>query len=186
MQFYFLAIALGIGLVAELAAYVLGLRTYRVRWIALLNIVVGYGFVMGGLAAAWKSLGNGPIFLIAFFIGLTYEIANATALHWWEFNQASQSGSRRPAVILILALLCGIVPLVTVELHAAARRWATASNASPLEQLKEREVGLVNKLDQLRTQTRNVESKLDALRQRKGRLLERQGQSLDAAPPAEQ
>jgi hypothetical protein len=168
-------IAMGIGVVAEIIARILRLWLFRHWSLAILNIVVVYGFVMGGVAVVARPLGSSAAFLLAAAIGFAYELANLQFLHFWRFpDERVSSANARLAVIVVISLFWGCVPLVALQAQAALRRSAfVGANLSPLEQLNEREHLLIDKLADLQQRTRDVEAKLEAVRQRKERLLRR-------------
>lgn len=106
-----------IGVVGEGAAYLQRLWVYRRPLYPVMNVLVMFGLVMGTLAALTPRLGVLPVFLVAFVVGLTYEVANLRVLHWWTFPGERLYLLRGHAqVVVAISLLWGAVPLLVVAL----------------------------------------------------------------------
>jgi hypothetical protein len=112
-------ISMVIGVGGEVSARTLRLWIYRTAYTPLVNIVVMFGVIMGGIAALVPSVGVLPIFFIAFAVGLVYEIANLYVLDWWYFPDERLAFVRgHTAIVVVLALLWGTVPVVTAGVRA--------------------------------------------------------------------
>lgn len=113
-------ISMVIGVAGEVSARTLRLWIYRKAYTPLINIVVMFGVIMGGIAALAPRVGVLPIFFIAFAVGLVYEIANLYVLDWWYFPDERLAFVRgHAAIVVVIALLWGSVPVVTAGVRAA-------------------------------------------------------------------
>ncbi|MBI3782153.1 MAG: hypothetical protein HY270_02010 [Deltaproteobacteria bacterium] len=170
---HLILIATGIGVVAEAVARILRLWLFRHWSLAIFNAVVVYGLIMGGVAAQARQLGTMGMFTTAAAIGLAYELANLRVLHFWRFpDERAATPGGQIAVIVVLSLLWGLVPMATLQASASLRHASfVESPPSPLEQINQRERLLLQKLDDLHARTKTVEEKLAAVRERKERLL---------------
>jgi hypothetical protein len=112
---------------------------------------------------------------IAAGIGLAYEIANLRVLKWWYFPNERLAFIRgHAAIVVVLALLWGAVPVMIVGVQKLAPRVSESIlGASRLERLNQRERQLTRKLDSLRDRARAVETQLDEVRTLKQTLLGR-------------
>ncbi|HVM96594.1 MAG TPA: hypothetical protein VMT89_09405, partial [Candidatus Acidoferrales bacterium] len=108
--------AMAIGVIAEIVARVLRLWLFRHWSLAVVNIVVVYGLVMGGLASQARLLGSLGMFASAAAIGAAYEVANLRLLHFWRFpdERVATSGGQ-VAVIALLTILWVLVPMATLQ-----------------------------------------------------------------------
>ena len=103
-----------VGLVVEIIARTGRLWIYRKPINPVINILIMFGLVMGGLSLAAQILGHIPALLIAAAIGYGYELLNFSVLEWWDFP-----GDRffifegRQACALSVGALWGGVPLIT-------------------------------------------------------------------------
>jgi hypothetical protein len=103
-----------VGLVIEIIARAGRLWIYRKPINPVINILIMFGLVMGGLSLAVPTLGHGPVLLIAAAIGYGYERFNFAILGWWDFP-----GDRflvfegKHACSLSVGALWGGVPLIT-------------------------------------------------------------------------
>jgi len=165
------------GILTELIAWRLRLWVYRQPQTPILNVIVMFGLVMGGVASLVPMHGLLPGFLAGGVLGLLYELANLKVLHWWDFpDQRMAFVSGHTAILIVLSVAWGLLPpLIAVAWVAAPRivRPATLPQ-SPIERLNENEKRLLDKLDGLRQREREIEARLDYLRARKRMLLERQ------------
>lgn len=111
--------AVVVGIVAETAARTGRLWLYRRPIYPVINVIVMFGLVMGGLSLAVPALGHLPIFLLAWTIGYGYEQLNFTVLHWWDFpgDRFLMFGGRQACAISVGALW-GLTPLIVHRLQA--------------------------------------------------------------------
>jgi len=110
-----------IGAITEFGAHVLQLWVYRRPYYPIVNVVVVFGIIMGSIGALVPSLGLALAFVIAFAVGLLYEIVNLTQLHWWSFpGERVAFIHGHAAVVVAIALLWGFVPLFITALQAVA------------------------------------------------------------------
>ena len=172
----YMLIGMAIGAVTELVARLLRLRLYRNAIYPVLNILLVFGVIMGGLASANRLLRPLPTALIAGALGLAYESANLTWLHWWSFQDERQAtGAGRTAIVVLLSVLWAVVPFVTVQADARLHRVSFVKPpTNKLDQLHEREQQLLRKLDELRQRTHDVETKLEQVRNRQQHFIEKQ------------
>lgn len=109
-----------IGVASEAGARRLSLWIYRQPQYPIMNVIVMFGIVMGGIASLVPSLGITAAFSIAFAIGLGYEIANLRILDWWYFPGERLAFIRgHAAIVVVISLLWGAVPLMAAAVHAA-------------------------------------------------------------------
>lgn len=161
------------GLVEGLAGW-RKLWTYRRPWVAVLNIVGFYGVLMGTLASLATRHSVEFVFVAAFSAGLAYEVANVGVLHWWEFPGERLGFLRgHAAIVLVLAVAWGVLPLLIAVTHAVAIKGPASQPQSRLERLNEQETRLQAQLDAVHARQRNLEARLDYVRRQKGILLER-------------
>ncbi len=171
-----------IGVATEVAARAFKLWIYRQPQTPVLNVIVMFGVLMGGVAGFVPRIGLLRAFLIAFGIGLLYEIANLQFLNWWYFPGERLAVVRgHAAIVVVLALLWGALP---VMIAMAPSRLPTASFSRParspastqtrLEALEERERQLIDKLEAVRQRERDLQTRLDETRALKEALLARQ------------
>jgi hypothetical protein len=78
-------IAVAIGALSEVMARLARLWLYRRPIYPVLNVLVVFGAVMGGVAMLAPSLGLAGVFGLGFALGLAYEAANLAVLDWWIF-----------------------------------------------------------------------------------------------------
>ena len=106
-----------VGLVMETIARIGRLWIYRKAINPVINILIMFGLVMGGLSLVVPTLGHVPVLLIAAVIGYGYEQLNFSVLEWWDFP-----GDRfllfqgKQACALSVGALWGLVPLITHHL----------------------------------------------------------------------
>ena len=113
-------IGMAIGVATEVSARQLSLWVYRQPVTPVVNVIVVFGLVMGGVASAVPAVGFFPAFVIAFVIGLAYEIANLTVFDWWYFPGERLAFIRGHfAIVTVVAALWGAVPLVAAGVNAA-------------------------------------------------------------------
>jgi len=170
----YMVIGMAIGVAIELAARTLRLWIYNQGQTAVLNVIIMFGLIMGGLASRVRPLGIAVVVGSAFGIGLLYEIANLRVLKWWSFPNERLAFIRgHAAIVVVLALLWAAVPVMILGVQRvvpAAERW---SGATRLERLNQRERQLTQKLDSLHERARAVETQLDEVRLLKQTLLGR-------------
>ena len=100
-----------IGAGGEFAARKLDLWVYRAPRYPILNVIVVFGIIMGGVASMLPALGVLLSCTIAFAIGLGYEVVNLRLLRWWYFP-----GERllfihgHAGIVVALGALWGLVP----------------------------------------------------------------------------
>jgi hypothetical protein len=117
LESYLMAVVVGIA--AELAARSGRLWLYRKPVNPVVNVIVVFGLVMGGLSLAVPVLGHMPVFLLAWAIGYGYEQLNFAVLQWWDFP-----GDRflifegRQACAISVGALWGLTPLIVHQLKA--------------------------------------------------------------------
>ncbi len=164
-----------IGTATELVARTFHLWVYHQRWTPVLNVLIVFGLIMGTLASRIRPLGLPVVVGVAVGVGLVYEIANLRVLKWWYFPNERLAFIRgHAAIVLVLALLWGAVPVMTVGVLTVIPRVSeTVLGVSRLERLNQRERQLTRKLDGLRERVRAVETQLDEVRALKQTLLGR-------------
>ena len=173
---HYMVIGMAIGFVTELAARTFRLWTYNQRQTAVLNVIIVFGLVMGGLASRVRLLGIAVVVGIAFGIGLLYEIANLRVLNWWSFPNERLAFIRgHAAIVVVLALLWAAVPVMILGVQRVIPVTGRLSilGGSRVERLNQRERQLTQKLDSLRERARAVETQLDEVRLLKQTLLGR-------------
>jgi hypothetical protein len=172
----YMLISLMLGAVTEGVARLFKLWVYEQSQTALLNIVAVFGFVMGAIASLVPHIGFARACALAAAVGFAYEVINLRVLHWWRFPDERLLFVRgHHAIVLVLALLWGVVPLVTAKVHAAV--WhpgAATSIEARLEQLNQQEKRLLEALDGIREKERALEARLEQVRHKKQVLLDRQ------------
>lgn len=113
-------ISMVIGIVGEITARTRRLWIYRSAQTPIVNVIVMFGVVMGGVAAFVPNVGLLPAFFVAFAIGLVYEIANLSVLDWWYFPDERLAFIHgHAAIVVVIAVLWGTVPVITAVLRAA-------------------------------------------------------------------
>jgi hypothetical protein len=171
---HYMVIGMAIGIATELAARTFGFWIYNQRQTAVLNVIIVFGLIMGGLASRVRPLGLEVVTSIAFGIGLLYEIANLRVLKWWYFpNERLVFVRGHAAIVVVLALLWAAVPVMILGVQRvipATERW---SGASRMDRLNQRERQLTQKLDSLHERARAVETQLEEVRLLKQTLLGR-------------
>jgi hypothetical protein len=185
-----IVIGMLIGVIAEIIARVLRLWLFRHPLLALLNVLVVYGLIMGALASRIRPLGALLTFAIAAAVGLAYELANLQFLRFWRFPDERDDGSAgRAAMVLVISLLWGLVPLITARAEIGLRRGNLFGQlASPAEELDQRQRVLLEKRGELQNRLRDVETRLRAIDRRKQRLhrkLDPPHPDRNSSPPTE-
>jgi hypothetical protein len=176
----YMLISLVLGLVTEVCARLFKLWIYRQPQTLVLNVIVVFGLIMGAVATLVARHGMLPAFVIGCAVGLAYEVANLAFLKWWDFPDERLGFIRgHAAIVLVLSLAWGLVPVATAKVHAALPRMprtprAATARPSPIEKLNEREKTLIEKLEALRQREHDVESRLEDVRRRKQLVLEKQ------------
>jgi hypothetical protein len=172
MPWKLILIGMAIGVVAEIVARALRLWLYRHPLLVLLNIVVVYGLIMGGLASRLRPLGALFVFAAAAIIGLSYELANLQFLRFWRFpDERGDSSGARAAMVVVISLLWGLVPLLTAQAELSLRRTHLfGPPPSPIEVLNERERLLIERREALQLRLRDVDNRLRAIEKRRKRL----------------
>jgi hypothetical protein len=109
--------AVAVGILTEAFARIFRLWLYRKPSYPVLNVLLMFGAVMGGLSLAVPALGFLWVFLVAAGIGYGYEQLNFSSLDWWYFPEDRFLVFRgRQACALSVGALWGLVPLVAHEL----------------------------------------------------------------------
>ena len=173
----YVLIGMTLGVVTEVSARLLTLWVYRQSQTAVLNIFVVFGCIMGAIATLVPRHGMLPAFVAGCGVGLAYEVANLAVFKWWDFPDRRLGFIRgHAAIVAVMSLAWGTVPLITASVHArlppAAR--FDAQRQSPLERLNEREKGLIERLDAVRQREGDIEARLADVRRRKQLVLDKQ------------
>lgn len=172
----YVVIGIAIGVVTELTARTFRLWIYHQQRTPVLNVIIMFGLIMGGLASRVRPLGLEVVVGIAFGIGLLYEIANLRVLKWWYFpNERLVFIRGHAAIVVVLALLWAAVPalIVGAQQMLLAKGAPLVSGISRLDRLNQRERQLTEKLEALRERARAVETQLDEVRTLKQTLVGR-------------
>lgn len=183
----YVLIGMTLGVITEMCARLLKLWVYRQPQTLLLNVIVVFGLVMGAIATLVPRHGMLPAFVIGCAVGLAYELANLAFLEWWDFPQQRLGFIRgHAAIVVVLSLGWGMVPLITARVHAAVPRPTPVASARPsaVERLNEREKLLIQKLDALRQRQGDLERRLADVRRRKQLALEKQAARAAGRPAA--
>ncbi len=115
-------LSIAFGIAAEVAAYTLGLWTYRSVLYPAINVLLVFGVIMGLLAAFTRNMGIQLTFAAAASIGFLYELANFDFLDWWHFPGGQfLIFHGKLTICLVLALLWGSVPLLVSALRRVLR-----------------------------------------------------------------
>lgn len=102
-----------VGVVAETIAGTASLWVYRKAINPVINILVMFGLIMGGLSLSITTLGYLPVLLIATAIGYGYEWLNFAVLGWWDFPEDRfLIFQGKQACALTVGLLWGGTPLI--------------------------------------------------------------------------
>lgn len=179
-------IGIGFGVATEMAARLLNLWRYHHAQTPILNIIGMFGLVMGALASLVPQLGLGGAFAAGLVAGLVYEVLNLRVLHWWYFpNERMGFIAGHVAIVVILSLLWGVVPLAVAEVNRAVpqARSVRPGIEARLDALNVRERRLLQRLDGARQVVRDLETRLEAVRTAKQALAARQS-IRPLAPPA--
>ncbi|MFI5395299.1 MAG: hypothetical protein ACHQ9S_07165 [Candidatus Binatia bacterium] len=108
------------GILAETSARALSLWIYRRAHYPLVNVLVIFGLVMGGIAAVVPQIGVLPALLLGIAAGLLYEVINLAVLDWWYFpGERLAFIHGHAAIVAVLALLWGVVPVAIAAVHVA-------------------------------------------------------------------
>lgn len=183
----YVLISMVFGVVTEVCARLLKLWVYRQPQTPVLNVIVVFGLIMGAIATLVPRYGVLPAFVIGFAVGSAYEVANLVFLKWWDFPGERLGFVRgHAAIVLVMSVCWGVLPVVTAKVHAALPRSprSAAPRPSAIEKLNEREKTLIQKLDGLRQREHDVESRLEDVRRRKQLVLEKQTVRKVERPPA--
>jgi hypothetical protein len=182
----YVLIGLVFGVVTEAGARFLKLWVYHQPQTLVLNVIVVFGLIMGAIATLVPRYGMLPAFVIGCAVGFAYEVANLAFLKWWDFPGERLGFIRgHAAIVLVLSLGWGLVPVATAKVYASLPRppRVAAPRQSPMDKLNEREKALIEKLEALRNRERDVESRLDDVRRRKQLVLEKQTVRKIERPP---
>jgi hypothetical protein len=108
-----------VGFVTETLARTARLWIYRKPIYPMINILIMFGLVMGGLSLVIPTLGHGTVLLIAAAIGYGYEQFNFAVLKWWDFpDDRFLVFEGKQACALSVGALWGLAPLITHHLGA--------------------------------------------------------------------
>ena len=114
-------IAVAIGALSEAVARLARLWLYRRPIYPVLNVLVVFGAVMGGVAMLAPSLGLAGVFGLGFALGLAYEAANLAVLDWWTFPDDRLLFLRgKTACALGVSVSWGLVPVAVAMLGGVA------------------------------------------------------------------
>ena len=106
-------IAIVVGALAEIIAKTARLWIYRKPINPVINILIMFGLVMGGLSLTVPSLGHLPVFVIATVIGYAYEQLNFSVLGWWDFpDDRFLVFKGKQACAVSVGITWGFVPLI--------------------------------------------------------------------------
>ncbi len=178
-------IGMAIGVVTESAARLLRLWIYHQPQTPIINVVVVFGIIMGGVASYAHTIGLVAAFAVAFAVGLVYEVANLRFLHWWYFPDERLAFIRGNAqIVVVIALLWGAVPVMIARAQTVLPKLQRAAvpNETRLEQLNRREKELMDKLAAVQQRAGDIEAKLAEVRALKQALTARQAVRKPGAP----
>jgi hypothetical protein len=114
-------IAVAIGALSELTARLARLWLYRRPLYPVLNVLLVFGLLMGGVATLAPSLGLAGVFGLGFALGLAYEVANLAVLDWWIFPGDRLLFLRgKAACALGVSVSWGLVPVAVATLGGLA------------------------------------------------------------------
>jgi hypothetical protein len=114
-------IALAIGVLSEVVARLARLWLYRRPIYPVLNVLVVFGALMGGVATLAPSLGLAGVFGLGFALGLVYEVANLALLGWWIFPGDRLLFLRGKAACAVgVSVSWGLVPVAVAMLGGLA------------------------------------------------------------------
>ncbi len=168
------ALGIALGALVESTAWLFRLWEFRARWFRLLAILLLYGVIMGSLAAyAWH--GNWlQAFVLAALTGLVAELWNLHFGRWWRFPDGRDDhGSTRAAMVMVLAMLWGTVPLAIASGEQLLRKkWH--GPVPPLVRLQQREQTLRERRALLLERVEEVDRRLRDIEHRRRRLLRSQ------------
>jgi hypothetical protein len=116
----FIATGIAIGALSEGAAYYQRLWVYRNLTYPIVNVLVVFGLVMGGLASRGAAWGLGAVYAAGAAVGLAYEWLNLALLGWWSFPGERLLVFRGHAAI-VTALGWGVVPVAIALVAGPAR-----------------------------------------------------------------
>ena len=106
-------IAILVGALAEIIARKARLWIYRKPINPVINVLIMFGLVMGGLSLTVPSLGYLPVFIIATIIGYIYEQLNFSVLGWWDFpDDRFLIFKGKQACAISVGITWGFVPLI--------------------------------------------------------------------------
>jgi hypothetical protein len=111
-----------IGALSEAVARTFGFWLYRNPVYPVVNVVLVFGLVMGGLSLLVPNLGLAVVFLLGLAVGYAYERLNFATLDWWYFPHDRFLAFRgKQGCAVSVAVLWGTVPVVNHLLrHALA------------------------------------------------------------------
>lgn len=109
-------ICIALGSATEALAYALKLWLYRAAWLRILNIVLTFGLIFGGMS--WLLAGHGVLaqFAAGAGFGLAYEIANDRWLKAWSFPGGTLPWLTGQPAVIGVGLTWGFVPVMAVVL----------------------------------------------------------------------
>jgi len=196
-----LLIGIVLGAAVEFGAWTLRLWVYRQPQTAVLNVVLMFGVLMGGLASMVPVIGVLPVYGLGFAVGLFYEMLNLRVLQWWEFPGERLAFVRgHTAIVLALAVAWGAVPVFIASAQAAlpgprvlldvAKRVEPRPERTKvpikvrLERINEKERRLLEKIEAVQERERDLQNRLAEVRAHKQMLLDRRAVSRPGQPEA--
>lgn len=110
------AVSLVMGIVTEALAYGLKLWLYRKASLRVLNIVLVFGLIYGGMSWLLADQGVLAQFVAGAGFGLAYEIVNDRWLKAWYFPGGTLTWLRGQPAVIGVGLAWGLVPVIAVAL----------------------------------------------------------------------
>ena len=102
-----------IGALSEVAARAFHFWLYRNPVYPVVNVVLMFGLVMGGLSLLVPHVGLAVVFLLGLSVGYAYEWLNFAALDWWHFPHDRFLAFRgKQGCAVSVAVLWGTVPVM--------------------------------------------------------------------------
>ncbi|GBD25196.1 hypothetical protein HRbin30_00511 [bacterium HR30] len=179
-------LGIALGALVEGGAWLFRLWEFRRPALRLVVILVMYGAIMGALAAYTQRARWLQGFSIAALIGLAAELWNLQFGHWWRFPDGRDDRSpARAAMVAVLALLWGIVPLAIAEGEQILRqKWM--GPVPPLVRLQQREDALKQRRALLLERLEDVDLRLRDIERRRRRLMRSHSRPESGQEPMEE